>query len=122
MGPADVKELYAKDPESTRKEAEGMESVTLNSEDLEWVHVLAEGWASPLDGSLPSLLRGFLDIVSRVGYYLVACLPAMLVGIFSFFFCIISILSLLFSSVASGHASQKKRGLQSMLPLACPVC
>merc|ERR1719316_1096494 len=47
---ADVKELYAKDPESARKEAAGLESVTLNSEDLEWVHVLAEGWASPLDG------------------------------------------------------------------------
>ena len=27
-----------------------MESVPLSSEDLEWVHVLAEGWASPLDG------------------------------------------------------------------------
>merc|ERR1719326_130119 len=49
-GAADVKELYAKDPESTRREAEGLESVTLTSEDLEWVHVLAEGWASPLDG------------------------------------------------------------------------
>jgi 3'-phosphoadenosine 5'-phosphosulfate synthase len=47
---ADVKELYAKDAESTRKEAAGMESVTLNSEDLEWVHVLAEGWATPLNG------------------------------------------------------------------------
>merc|ERR1719191_1979807 len=49
-GAVDVKEVYAKDPESTRKEAEGLESVTLTSEDLEWVHVLAEGWASPLDG------------------------------------------------------------------------
>jgi 3'-phosphoadenosine 5'-phosphosulfate synthase len=49
-GMADVKELYAKDAESTRKEAAGMESVTLNSEDLEWVHVLAEGWATPLNG------------------------------------------------------------------------
>jgi len=46
----EVKELYAKDPDSTRKEAAGLESVTLTSEDLEWVHVLAEGWASPLDG------------------------------------------------------------------------
>jgi 3'-phosphoadenosine 5'-phosphosulfate synthase len=47
---AEVKELYAKDPEAVKKEAAGMESVTLTSEDLEWVHVLAEGWASPLDG------------------------------------------------------------------------
>ena len=59
----DVKELYAKDPESTRKEAAGLESVTLTSEDLEWVHVLAEGWASPLEGPFLSLLRDFTDII-----------------------------------------------------------
>merc|ERR1719201_1767107 len=47
---ADVKELYAKDSEAALKEAGGLESVTLSSEDLEWVHVLAEGWATPLDG------------------------------------------------------------------------
>jgi len=47
---ADVKELYAADPAAAQKEAGTLESVTLNSEDLEWVHVLAEGWASPLDG------------------------------------------------------------------------
>merc|ERR1719456_2047756 len=50
VGAADVKELYAKDPEAVKKEAAGMEAVTLTSGDLEWVHVLAEGWASPLDG------------------------------------------------------------------------
>jgi 3'-phosphoadenosine 5'-phosphosulfate synthase len=45
-----VKELYAADPAAARKEAEGLESVTLNAEALEWVQVLAEGWATPLDG------------------------------------------------------------------------
>merc|ERR1719486_1327295 len=31
-------------------EAGTLESVTLSNEGLEWVHVLSEGWATPLDG------------------------------------------------------------------------
>jgi len=45
-----VKELYAKDPAAALKEAGTLESVTLSNEGLEWVHVLSEGWATPLDG------------------------------------------------------------------------
>jgi 3'-phosphoadenosine 5'-phosphosulfate synthase len=48
--PAVQKELYAADKEATRKEAAGLEAVTLNSEAMEWVQCLAEGWASPLEG------------------------------------------------------------------------
>ena len=66
-----MKELYAKDPDSTRKEAAGLESVTLTSEDLEWVHVLAEGWASPLDGPLPSVCYLALSTSSEVSFVII---------------------------------------------------
>ncbi|KAJ3673311.1 hypothetical protein LUZ60_006685 [Juncus effusus] len=38
------------DRSSLRLEAETLPRITLNSIDLEWVHVLSEGWASPLTG------------------------------------------------------------------------
>merc|ERR1719420_2595036 len=44
-----VQELFAKDP-AALKEAGTLESVVLTNEGLEWVHVLSEGWATPLDG------------------------------------------------------------------------
>lgn len=36
--------------ESRRREASGLARVKLSRIDLEWVHVLSEGWASPLGG------------------------------------------------------------------------
>jgi 3'-phosphoadenosine 5'-phosphosulfate synthase len=45
-----VLELYAKDMAAASKEAAGLEKVALNAEGMQWVHVLAEGWATPLTG------------------------------------------------------------------------
>lgn len=41
-------------PEAQRaalvKEAEGLEKLPLSEEEMQWVHILAEGWATPLEG------------------------------------------------------------------------
>ena len=43
-------ELFAADPIRTKAEAETLPSVEINEIDLQWVQVLSEGWASPLQG------------------------------------------------------------------------
>eukprot|EP00871_Galdieria_phlegrea_P004405 jgi/Galph1/4966/GphlegSOOS_G3618.1 len=47
-----VKELYVSSEmkETVRREAERLPKVTLSELDLQWLHVLADGWASPLEG------------------------------------------------------------------------
>merc|ERR1719473_719457 len=45
-----VKELFAADPAKTKAAAASLPSLTLNREAKEWVHVLSEGWATPLTG------------------------------------------------------------------------
>jgi len=42
--------LYVADPARELETAEGLERLRLSQEELEWVHVLADGWAAPLDG------------------------------------------------------------------------
>jgi len=42
-----AKELYNA---GAAAEAKGLEAVTINQEALEWVQILAEGWAAPLEG------------------------------------------------------------------------
>ncbi|CAH1389469.1 unnamed protein product [Nezara viridula] len=47
-----VKELYVDDNrlEKAIKEASGLQQLPINEVDLQWVQILAEGWASPLEG------------------------------------------------------------------------
>eukprot|EP00184_Porphyridium_aerugineum_P001215 CAMPEP_0184696418 /NCGR_PEP_ID=MMETSP0313-20130426/3718_1 /TAXON_ID=2792 /ORGANISM="Porphyridium aerugineum, Strain SAG 1380-2" /LENGTH=411 /DNA_ID=CAMNT_0027155045 /DNA_START=329 /DNA_END=1564 /DNA_ORIENTATION=- len=49
---ADLLELFVKPHEVAQKkaEAESLPSITLDEVDLQWVHVLSEGWAAPLKG------------------------------------------------------------------------
>ena len=47
-----VDELFVDDDKIviTRSEAEKLDSIEINDLDLQWLHVLSEGWASPLTG------------------------------------------------------------------------
>jgi len=45
-----VTELFSKNAAAAKAEAVKLTSITINNEGLEWVHVLSEGWASPLEG------------------------------------------------------------------------
>ncbi|KAL6532372.1 Sigma1B-adaptin [Orobanche gracilis] len=47
-----IVELFVKEPEkdSKLKQALGLPNIRLSKIDLQWVHVLSEGWASPLKG------------------------------------------------------------------------
>ena len=47
--------------EAAREEAERLPSVEIEEVDLQWVQVLAEGWASPLKGFMRE--REFLQVL-----------------------------------------------------------
>lgn len=48
----EVSELYVPrdELEKYKEEAEQLKSMNINTVDMQWVQVLAEGWASPLNG------------------------------------------------------------------------
>merc|ERR1719181_2726177 len=50
LGALAVQELYSADPAAAKAKAAKLPSLTLNREGKEWVHVLSEGWATPLTG------------------------------------------------------------------------
>jgi 3'-phosphoadenosine 5'-phosphosulfate synthase len=50
IGALAATELFAKDPAGGKKAAAALPALTINREGLEWVHVLSEGWATPLTG------------------------------------------------------------------------
>ena len=58
-------ELFAteKRVEHAKAEAESLPSVNINTVDLQWVQVLAEGWASPLKGFMTE--REYLQVFKK---------------------------------------------------------
>ena len=49
--------MPADEIEEAKAEAETLPSVDIQNVDLQWVQVLGEGWASPLNGNKPSNMK-----------------------------------------------------------------
>ena len=83
----------AADVEEAKAKAESLQSIEIGEIDLQWVQVLAEGWASPLTGNSP-LVR----ILTKIFTYKIIVFRKMISSIissfqyyfdFTSFFCIV---------------------------------